>query len=271
MTATDMPALGPEDVDHGYALGLKHWADITWLLALRTFRLRYLRSKLGIGWALILPLVQAAILAFIFTRIFRIGNGEHYPLYVLSGVMTWQAFSSSANMATTAAVDNSGLLTKVDMPVVVFPLSQIVSVLLVFLMQLAVLVGMAVLAGTAGFSLLLLPVVLVLVAYAAVGLALIGCAFHVAVRDVKFIFEAGLLLAFYGSPILYSPEAVPAWLRPWLELNPMYGVLTSARSALLGTPIHTRALMTSVAVSSVLLIVGAAVFRRRSRDFADLV
>jgi ABC-type polysaccharide/polyol phosphate export permease len=251
--------------------GARHWLGITAMLAVRTFRLRYLRSRLGVGWAFVQPALQAAVLSLVFLKVFKVNKVEHYPLYVLSGIMTWQAFAGSLNAATTAALDNAALLRKVAMPAVVFPLSQVASVALVYVMQSSLLVLVAAGSGTAGVKLVLLPAVVLLVGLVGFSAGLLTCALQVQFRDVKFIVEAGLLALFYASPVLYAPEHLSPSLARWLELNPMFGVVTLARTALLDRPFHGRALISTGVAVAVLLAVGTLVFRRRSRDFADLV
>ena len=157
------------------------------------------------------------------------------------------------------------------MPVLVFPLSQVLAVLLVFAMQTVVLLGAAALAGTLGPGLLLLPLALLLVGAIATGVGVLGCSYHVAVRDVKFVIESGLLMAFYATPILYDPSRLPPGLRTFLAFNPMYGVVSLVRTSLMGRPLDLAALAVSLAAAAVLLVVALAVFRRRSADFADLV
>lgn len=257
-------------VDEGHRLGMRHWFGITGMLALRTFRLRYLRSKLGIGWALVQPLIQAAVLSLVFTKVFKAAKTEHYALYVLSGVMTWQAFSGGLNTATNAVLDNAGLLRKVAMPAVVFPAAQIASVLLVLGVQLVLLVAAALFSGTVGVEILLLPLIPVLVGVLALGAGLLTCALQVAYRDVKFLVESMLMVAFYASPVLYVTSALAPKMAHVLELNPMYGVLSLARTALLQKPFNGRALTITLIEAAVLLAVGSWVFRRRSPDFADL-
>ena len=248
----------------------RHWAGIAFQLALRTFRLRYLRSRLGVGWMFVQPLVQTAVLAFIFTRVFSAGGVEHYPLYVLSGIVTWQAFSTAVAAGTTAVVDNSALLRKVPMPASLFPISQVVSVAMVLAAQYVVLAVMAGGLRTAGWELLLLPLVVGMLVFTALGVSLLTSALHVGLRDVKFVVEALLLVAFYASPILYSATMVPDRLLPWLQLNPMYGVLVTARTALLGEPFSWYALSVGAAVACGLAIVGSLTFRRMSPAFPDL-
>lgn len=248
----------------------RHWSGITWMLGLRTFRIRYLRSRLGVGWALVQPVVQAGVLSFVFLKVFKVHQVEHYPLYVLTGIMTWQAFSGGVTGATTSAVDNASLLRKVRMPAVVFPVAHVTSVLLVFGLQSVVLVGLAVASGTVGPGLLLLPVVAVLVAGLSVGAGLLACSLYVSFRDLKFVVESGLLLAFYASPVLYHPNSLSTGLARLLELNPMYGVLALARTALLGEAYPARALLSTYVACGALLLGGGLLFRVRSRSFADL-
>lgn len=249
---------------------ITHWAGITWLLAKRTFRLRYLGSRLGLGWAFVQPLVQAAVLSFLFTKVFKVTRVEHYPLYVLTGVMTWQAFAGGVNSATVSAVDNASLLRKIPMPALVFPVSQVLSVLLVYLLQSVVMLVAALAYGTVGLQVLLFPLVPVLVGLIGTGIGCFTCAFHPAVRDVKFVVESALLMLFYATPILYDPSRIPATLRGFLAVNPMYGVVALARTALMQQPFDGVALTISLGASVVLVVVGLLVFRRRSPYFADL-
>lgn len=249
---------------------LAHWAAITWLLAKRTFRLRYLGSRLGLGWAFVQPLVQAVVLTFLFTKVFKVHRAPHYPLYVLTGIMTWQAFQGGVNGATTSAVDNASLLRKIPMPAIVFPLAQVLSVLMVFPLQAIILVVGAIAYGTFGVQVLLLPLVPLLVGLLGTGIGSFTCAFHPAVRDVKFVVESGLLLVFYATPILYDASVLPPSLRGMLAINPMYGVVSLARTALMQQPFEATAAAISLGAGAVFITVGLLVFRRRSTTFADL-
>lgn len=264
---TAIAELAPATAREG---SISHWAAITWLLAKRTFRLRYLGSRLGLGWAFVQPLVQAAVLAFLFTKVFKVSRAPHYPLYVLTGIMTWQSFQGGVNGATTSAVENAPLLRKIAMPSLVFPLSQVLSVLLIFPLQSIILVIGAIAYGTLGPQVLLLPLVPLLVGLMATGIGCFGCAFHPAVRDVKFVVESGLLLVFYGTPILYDPSRLPPSLRGFLAINPMYGVVSLTRTALMQRPFDATATGISLAAGALFVAVGLFVFNRRSSTFADL-
>jgi ABC-type polysaccharide/polyol phosphate export permease len=253
------------------AADLRRWGGLVGVLALKNFRQRYLRSRLGVLWALVQPTAQAIVLSFVFVKVFRVHGVPHYPLYVLTGMMTWQLFATSTLTSTSSAADNAGLVRKVPLPKVVFPLAAVGGSLIVYGVQISILVGGSLIAGTFGPEILLLPVGALMAAALATGLGLLGCAFHVAFRDVRFLLESGLLLMFYATPVLYDPVRLPESLRQYLRFNPMYGVLSVQRGALLGRAIDPWAVLISAGTAAVLIALGAMAFRRRSPDFADLL
>lgn len=252
------------------AANFKRWVQITYLLSMRTFRVRYLRSRLGILWAVLQPLIQALVLAFVFQRIFKIQKTPHYPVYLLSGVMAWQCFQTGMVAATTAVVDNAGLVRKIAMPSVIFPLAQVGAVVMVFFMQLVVLFGAAIIIHTFSLKTLILPLGMILLFAMAAALGVLFCSFQVAFRDIRFLAESGALVLYYVTPILYDPKILSDTLQRYLPLNPMYGVITIFRSALLEAPIRWG----PIGISAIgLVIISAAAglsFRSRSLDFADL-
>jgi ABC-type polysaccharide/polyol phosphate export permease len=249
----------------------RRWSGLVGVLAVKNFRQRYLRSRLGVLWAILQPTGQAIVLSIVFVKVFRIHGVPHYPLYVLTGMMTWQLFASSTLSATSSAVDNGGLVRKVPLPKLVFPLSAVGGSLIVYGVQSAVLVGGSLIAGTFGPEVLLVPVGALLAAALASGLGLLGCAFHVAFRDIRFLLESGLLLVFYATPVLYDPVRLPESLRHYLRFNPMYGVMSIQRGALLGRAIDPWAVLISAVTAILLILAGLFAFRRRSADFADLL
>jgi ABC-type polysaccharide/polyol phosphate export permease len=251
---------------------LQHWADLVVVLSIKNFRQRYLRSKLGVIWALLQPTVQALVLAFVFTKIFKIHHVPHFPVYVLSGVLLWQLFQQSVNQGTSAVVDNAGLVKKVAVPKVVFPLSAVGGCAIVYVAQLVVITTASFIVGTERLvTPLYAALALLLALNVATGLGVLACSFHVRVRDIRFLIESGLLVAFYITPILYDPSKFGPTLRHLLLINPMYGVMSLQRAAFLDRPVAWAAVGASTLLSTVILAVALAVFRHRSRDFADLV
>lgn len=248
-----------------------HWAGLVRVLAVKNFRQRYLRSKLGVIWALIQPLLQATVLSFVFIVIFKVKSIPHYPLYVLSGIMSWQFFQQSCVTGTSSIVDNAGLVRKVAVPKVVFPISAVGGIALVFCLQLIVLLGAGIVMRTlTPMTPVLLLLALPLEAALALAVAVLCTSIHVSVRDIRFVVESGLLMAFYLTPVLYDVHRLPPTVRSVMEWNPMAGVLSLVRGAVLGRPVDWTGVGSAFLCAAVLGIVGTWLFRRRSPEFADL-
>lgn len=267
-----LPATATAPAVWSYRLSrVVHWAGLVRVLAVKNFRQRYLRSKLGVVWALIQPLLQAAVLSFVFIVIFKVKRIPHYPLYVLSGIMSWQFFMQSCTSGTSSIVDNAGLVRKVAVPKIVFPLAAVGGIALVFCLQLVVLLGAGIFMHTLTpmtpvFLLLALP----LEAAFALSIAVLCTSIHVSVRDIRFVVESGLLMAFYLTPVLYDVSRLPPSVRSVMTWNPMGGVLSLVRAAVLGRPVDWPGVGSAFICVAVLGTVGGWLFRRRSPEFADL-
>src|SRR5207248_1472551 len=87
------------------------------------------------------------------------------------------------------------------------------------------LIQAAVLAIVFGPRLMLLfPAIALLVAFtAALSATLAVC--HVYFRDIRHLVQAAILLWFYATPIFYPATQLPAWIRAFLDFNPMSGVV----------------------------------------------
>jgi ABC-2 type transport system permease protein len=150
-------------------------------------------------------------------------------------------------------------------------MSAVGGTLLAFLAALPIWLVGAVLSGTVGWHLLLLPVVLLLELALILAVGLLASALHPAFRDVKYLVESGLLVGFYATPVLYDPSQLTGTLPALLPFNPMTGVLSLYRAAVLGRPVDGLALAVTLVVTVLLGSLAVVVFRRRCDEFADLV
>jgi ABC-2 type transport system permease protein len=244
---------------------------LIWALSRKNFQVRYKRASLGVLWAVVQPLFQTALLSFVFLVVFP-GTAKripYYPAFVLSGMLPWAFFSQSLAAATTSIVDNASLVRKVAVPSVVFPVAAVGGVANAFLASLGIMLVTSLVVGQAGFEVLLLPLAAVLQTALILSLGVLTCAFQVALRDTKYLVDAGLMAFFYATPVLYSIERVPEKYRPLFEANPMSGVLSLYRAATLGRPIAWSGVAVSVVVTVVLGVLAAWAHRSRSGDFAD--
>jgi len=247
----------------------RRFVRLVWVLSEKNFQTRYRRTALGMAWVLLQPLLQAAVVTIVFERLFRGVAVEHYGLYVLAGVLPWGLTSRALLAGTTSVVDNTSLLKKVAVSRLIYPLSAIGGTAVVWLASLAILVVAAIVTGTLDRGIVLLPVAVVLQLLVVVGPALLAAALYVAIRDVRFLVESGLLVLFYATPVIYPAERLGS-LADLLAWNPLTGVLSLYRAAVMDRPVDGTAVAVSVTFGVVMLAVSLAVFRRRAAEFADI-
>lgn len=252
--------------------GLWHYRAVALKLARADFEAKYKRAILGIVWAVGLPLIQATVLAIVFSRLIGIRGDRTFAIYVLSGVAAWSYFSSVITPGSTAIVDSSSLTDKVWFSRAILPTSPVISNLPgLFVTICVVLIGVIPFGGTFGLhTLMLIPAVLLVIAFAW-ALSMVSAALHVYFRDVRFIVQALMLLWFYVTPIAYPASAL-GHLGKYMPFNPMTGVVGLFHMAVVGYEPHWRtAVLVSIGTVLVLWAAAVEIYRRRDRLFADLL
>ena len=248
------------------------WAhrEVLDMLARKDFQTRYKRATFGLAWAVVVPVLQAAIMAVVFSKVIKSGSGKSFAIYVMSGVIAYAYFSTVVASAATAIVEGAGLTDKVWFPRALLVIVPCLSNLVGFVVTLAVLVIVAPIFGThlGVQTLLLVPATALLVALS-LALGLVLGALDVYFRDVKFLVQASLLVWIYLTPILY-PQHLLQKFGPWLDANPLTGVVVLFHMATVGSggP-WVRPVFVAIGVTIVLLVVGAEGQRRHDRLFVD--
>jgi ABC-2 type transport system permease protein len=241
-------------------------------LARQNFYVRYRRASFGVLWAVGLPVMQALVLAFVFSQVLRIGKIDHFVVFILAGLTAWNFFNMSVQAATTSIVDSSGLSTRIYFPRMIFQLVIVGANLYGLMLSIAVLVLAAVIDGIPlGFRLLwLLPATALLVALTT-GFSVVFAGLHVYFRDMRYLVQAAFMAWLYATPVIYS-IAQARRFGSILPLNPVTGVVVLFRAAILGQDRYFRlSIAWSVAWTLVLIVVGLLIHRRYDRVFSDLL
>jgi lipopolysaccharide transport system permease protein len=246
---------------------------VIWVLARKDFQARYKRTSLGVLWAAAVPLLQAAVLAFVFSRFIPVGGDVPYGAYVMSGILAWSGyFAMVVPQGTTAIVDGTALTDKLWFPRVILPLVPCVSNLVGLGIAMAILLVGAPILGAAPSAhlLLLIPACALMVAFT-VALTTFLAALNVYFRDVRFIVTAAMTVWLYATPIMYTKSLVGD-LAPWLDLNPMTGIISLFHVAVIGHDgSWLRAVVISLVATVILLVAAVEAHRRHDRLFADLL
>lgn len=246
--------------------------DVMVALARKDFQTRYKRASLGLAWVVVLPAVQAGVMAFIFSRVVRFDTESSYSAYVMSGILAWSYFAATVTAGTTAVVDNANLAEKVWFPRIVVVAVPAIANLVGLVVSFVLLVMLLPLLGAdlGAHTALLLPGLAMVVALAASSSAVLS-ALHVYFRDTKFLVQATIVVWIYLTPIVYPASVLGRW-RPLVDFNPLTGAIEVLHLGATGRWTgNGRALAVSLLAIVVLGVVGLAVHRRHDRRFIDLL
>jgi lipopolysaccharide transport system permease protein len=249
------------------------YRELTFFLLWRDLKVRYKQTALGVGWALLQPVVSVTIFTVIFGRLANLpSDGVPYPVFTLAALLPWQLFSSSFTGAAQSVVGSATLVSKVYFPRLVVPIAAVLTPLVDFLVWCALLAALMTWYGVAPpVNVLWLPALTLLALGIALGAGLWVAALNVRFRDVRYVLPFVLQAWLFVSPVAYSVEIVPERWRALYGLNPMVGVIQAFRWALFDSEAPGLLLATSVVATVVLVVTGAYYFRRTEDHFADLI
>lgn len=250
--------------------------DLLLLLVRKDLRAKYKGTALGFLWSLLNPLLMMAVYALVYSFLFRFSM-PRYPIFLLSGLLAWNAFSATITSGAASVLLNGTLVKRVRFPVELLPLTSSLSAIVNFLLSLVVLVLFTVIyRQPLGPSLIALPAVLILQTVWSIGLALMLSAVMVYFRDVEYLVQVALAIWFFATPIIYPLAVVQhshhERIAALIQANPMTWFVVSYQHIWHDNqwPEGWQMLaMTGVAAAS--LIAGRWVFRRLQRRFAEEV
>lgn len=199
-----------------------------------------------------------------------------YAVFAYAGLPPWNYFAGALTRSSQSLVGSANLITKVYFPRLVIPISGVLSGLVDFGVASVVLVGLMLFYRVPlTINLIWLPGFLLLALATALGFGLWLAALNVRYRDVNYLAPFLVQVWMYLTPVIYSVTLIPASLRWLLALNPMTGVVSGFRWAVLGSVMRTESLgalfVVSIGITLLVLVSGAVFFRSTERMFADII
>lgn len=237
-------------------------------LVARDFKIKYKRSVLGVLWSFVNPLLVMCVQYVVFSTIFK-SDIEHYQVYLLSGIVLFNFFSESSNVAMYAISGNAGLITKVYVPKYIYPVSKVLSTCVNLLISLLPLIVITVASGVrVTKAWLLLPFILACLLVFCCGIALMLSAALVFFRDIQFIWSVLLMVLTYATPVFYPESILPKEAGAWLRLNPMYHFLKFFRTLVMdGISPEPMMYVQCAAFAMFFLFAGVLVFHKTQDRF----
>jgi lipopolysaccharide transport system permease protein len=226
-------------------------------------------TLLGAGWPLIRLLAQWGTLVFVFTKLVNVSVAD-YPLFVLTGLVTWSWFATGVIAGTSSIVAKRHLVFQPRLPNAVLPPVSVAVPLLDVLVATPVVLIVLLSTRSLHWSVLFLPVLIAIQFLLMSGLVWLTSAATVYLRDVRSLVEIALTLLFYVTPIFYDLNRIPHHIRQYLYLNPMATLVDGWRTVLVDGRLPNGGRLLAVALASLALAaLGLFVFRRLERNFVD--
>lgn len=264
-----LPRQGWQPVDYRE---LWRYRELLYFLVWRDIKVRYKQTVLGAAWAILQPVLSMIIFSIVFGRFAGIpSDGVPYPIFVFAALLPWTFFQNAVSISGTSLVLQANLLTKIYFPRVFVPVSGILASLvdlaLGFCVYLAIMLWYM---QFPGFSVMLLPALLLLTVMTATGAGCLLSALTVSYHDFRYVVPFMLQAWMYASPVVYPVTMFPEKYHWILAINPMAGIIGAFRSTLLNQPIDWLSLGVSTFTAFALFVFGLLYFRRTERRFADI-
>lgn len=259
-----------------YWRDLWRYRELFYFLAWRDILVRYKQTAIGIAWALIRPFLTMVILTIVFNRVAGLSTAgaAPYALLVFAAMLPWQFFSTALSESSNSLIGNANLISKVYFPRLIVPGGSVVTSFADFLITLGLMAGMmAWYRFLPDWRIVTLPLFMALAFGAAFGAGLWLCALNVKYRDFRYVVPFIVQFGLYVSPVGFSSSHIPARWRLLYASNPMVGIIDGFRWALLRgeSPLWWPSVLTSIAATALLCVLGIWYFRATEKTFADVI
>ena len=266
-----------------FRLNLKEvwqYRDLIWLFTKRNFTVAYKQTVLGPAWLFLNPLISSIIYAFVFGGIAGIGtDGIPSILFYMCSNAIWIYFSSCVTKNASTFTANAGVFGKVYFPRLTVPVSNMISSMIQFGIQILMVMGFLVFYLIRGevqpnwAAWLLIPLELIQLGLLGLGFGIIISSMTTKYRDLSILVGFGVQLWMYVTPIVYPMSQLgDGIVKTILMINPVTAPVEVIRYAILGKgTIMPGYLALSAAITVLVLVLGIMIFNKVEKTFMDTV
>lgn len=256
------------------------YRDLIWLFTTRSFALTYKQTVLGPAWIFINPFLTSLIYTFVFGGIAGMStDGLPQILFYLSSNAIWVYFSSCVTKNATTFTANAGVFGKVYFPRLTTPISNMLSSVIQFGVQMILVLGFLVYYVAVGavtpnwLAWLTIPLVLLELGVMGLGIGIIVSSMTTKYRDLTVLVTFGVQLWMYITPVVYPLSQLDDGLfKTVMWLNPVTAPIELFRYALLGQgTVDIFYLIISCVITIVVFLLGIIIFNRVEKTFMDTV
>lgn len=254
---------------------LVRYRELFYFFAWRDIKIKYKQTFLGFAWAVLQPLMMVFIFTFFFGRALNIPSQDlPYPLYVFSGLLMWNIFSSGLTAASNGMINNATIIKKIYFPRIIIPVSSILVTVFDFFMAFLIFIGLILYhqQPVSWTAIVYWPLAVILTIIATLGPACWLAALNVKYRDFRYVIPFLVQILFFMTPVIYPVTLLKYKLLQYiLAVSPLYGAVELFRLPLTSVAPNVIYMSLSLASAMVFLVVGVMYFKRTEEYFADFV
>lgn len=231
--------------------------------------LRYRRTVFGYFWTLFNPLLMMSVTAIVFSTIFKM-DLKTYAIFLFAGMIPFTFFSTSVTQSGQSLIGNEGLIKKVYIPKLIFPLGISVALLIdSVLAASALFIIILVIGGNLTLALFFIPVGYLLLFLFSFGIALMMAVSTVYFRDLQHVVGICMQALLFLTPVFYKPEALQGKVAWVIMLNPLTQFVELFRMPIyLGVFPEASTVLKAGLLSVLSLVFGLWFFRRHEHRVA---
>jgi lipopolysaccharide transport system permease protein len=257
-----------------------HYRDLMCLFVKRDFTAQFKQTILGPFWHVIQPALTTIMFLLVFGKIAKIPTDGIAPAaFYMSGLAVWNYFSACFTGTSSTFTANAGIFGKVYFPRIVTPISIILSNVVKFAIQFALLIAILIYYHfngypfTLSFNLLFIPVILFALAGISLGLGIIFSSLTTKYRDFTVLLGFAIQLLMYATPVIYPLSYLQGKSYKWIiDLNPLSSLVEAFRFCIFGKGlVEPYSLLYSGVFMLTSVAFGYIIFNRVEKTFMDTV
>lgn len=249
-----------------YILELKTYKDVFYQLVRQQLVLRYRRTVFGYIWTLLNPILMMTVTAVVFASLFKV-DLKTFTIFLFAGMIPWSCFNGTLTQSALSFINNEGLIKKIYLPRLLFPLSVATGVLIDSLLSfIALFIIMLVIGAPFSLALLFIPVAYLLLFFFSFGFALVFSIATVFFRDLQYVIGIAMQALFFLTPILYKSDALAGKVATLIKLNPVGVYIELFRAPLYTANLPELSVVVNAVILSIIsMVIGMLIFIRQEK------
>lgn len=252
---------------------LWRYKELFYFFTWRDVKIKYKQTALGFLWAILQPLLLMLVFTFFFGRALNVPSQNlPYPVFVFSGLLLWNTFSSGLINSANSMVNNVQIIKKIYFPRIIIPVSSILVALFDFVMAFVLFIPLIIFykQGVSWNAVWCWPLAIVIGVVATLGPGCLLAALTVKYRDFRYVIPFLVQVLFFLTPVIYPVNVLKYPILQYaIVLSPMFAALELFRYPLTSIAPDIYFLSISLFSSLMLLVTGIFYFKRTEDFFAD--